>query len=850
MLNDDPGSLILPFCQRLALGKGGQKWYCDPYDELFKGFPMGSGPSRPAESSSSQQPSRRLNESEDASMMLFDALPLGLFQASLDGTLMQVNPAFYALLSYAPTECLDDGSVNLFDDIIAFDSEADRLRATLASEQSLNSCELRLRRSDGILLWVAASLAVHPAHNGTATIISGSLENITVRKLHEEIAIDLETKYRSIFDNAQEGIFQITPGEEFISANPALTAMFGFQDEQDLVHGMRFCDRWLDDQRRQDFRQSLSSAKAVHNFEVAARRQDGREIWIAVTVRTVSDGTGAALYHEGTIEDITSRKLTELELATAYQHLQQAKEAADDAAQAKSDFLALMSHEIRTPLNGILGMAAHLLGGELAEDQRDSLETIHFSGEYLLTILNDVLDFSKLEAGAIELEKAPFQPAKLLSSVTDLLGIQAREKGIELRHELDPASPQTLAADVTRIRQILINLVGNAIKFTEKGSVTIRASVGWIEAITGDCPDTPSLLIEVIDSGIGISEQAIPRLFQSFRQADASITRRFGGTGLGLAICKRLVELMDGKIGCTSQLGAGSTFWFALPVAVQAQATIAESPPSEKHPQPDQASQTNSNTAAPQGLSILVAEDNPINQKVIRAMLERRGHRVQLATNGKIAVDAVTNGDFDLVLMDMLMPEMDGLEATAAIRALDDPRKDIPVIALTANVLQGERDRCAAAGMNAFLSKPVTPAQLFDILAHIGPPSAGESEQAPLPPVLDRSRIAAMSHELGPELLADVIKEYIHDTQSSCSILANRTLSATLAITHAHDLKSTSAGLGLREVQALAGRMESLALNGQWAQAQPLRDHLLQAVERAVAALRDLPPATGNSPKS
>lgn len=795
---------------------------------------MGPGsPPPPSRAKQPAAPQHPLPQPAALPETLFDALPLGLLQATPLGTVLRANAACQALLAYDDPARLGSGAVNFFDHLVAFDSEADRLRATLAQGEPIRGWEIRLRQADGMLLWVAASMALHQGPNEPEVTLSISLENITVRKLHEEIAIDLETKYRSIFDNAQEGIFQITAGEEFISANPALITMFGFDGEQELVHGMRFTDRWTDQDQRQAFRRTLSKGGGVQGFETSAERLDGRAIWIALTARTVTDSTGAVLYHEGTVEDITARKQTELDLAAAHQELQVAKDAADDAAQAKSDFLALMSHEIRTPLNGILGMTSHLLDGQLSDPQRDSLETVHTSGQYLLTILNDILDFSKLEAGAIELEQTPFAPERLISSVCDLLATQARDKDNHLSFALDAAAPRTLIADEIRIRQILINLVGNALKFTEHGQVSIRASVGHLPTVTGDQPDAQSLLIEVTDSGIGISPQAIPRLFQSFRQADASITRRFGGTGLGLAICKRLVELMGGQIGCTSDLGQGSTFWFAIPVEVAE--VQAPPPPAAKPPEPQPLA----------GLSVLVAEDNPINQKVIRAMLERRGHRVLLVSDGQAAVEMVSKQAVDLVLMDMLMPHMDGLEATAAIRTLPAPHNSVPVVALTANVLQGEQDRCIAAGMNAFLSKPVTPSQLFEVMAHVvthPSPVEQPDDSASATPVLDRSRIAAMARELGPDLLADVIAEYRRDARAAVQTLTSRTLSALQAVPQVHDLKSTSAGLGLRQVQEIAGRLEGLALNGQWNQGQALRDQLPAAVERALAAL------TGETP--
>jgi len=400
--------------------------------------------------------------------------------------------------------------------------------------------------------------------------------------------------------------------------------------------------------------------------------------------------------------DITERKKMEEELKSA-------RNIAEQAAKAKADFLSVMSHEIRTPLNSVIGNASLLLSEDLDSHLAEHVEMIKRSGDHLLYLINDILDFNKLEAGKVQLEQRPFSLPQQVQTVIEMSVTNAKLKHIDLTSEISEELNSHYLGDEGRLRQVLLNLVGNAIKFTSAGGVAISVFPGKAFLKNNTSGTVGSVRFEVKDSGIGISEENIPKLFAEFSQADSSTSRRFGGSGLGLSISKKLVEAMNGEIGIVSTEGVGSTFWFEIPLKKSEEVvqTTAEVLTEELDIKP---------------LSVLVAEDNLPNQFLIKTILSKLGHHVEIANNGLEAYEMMqdSNNVFDLVLMDMQMPEMNGLESTQHIRMLPGHEGNVPIIALSANSYEESYEAVIASGMNDYLSKPVNIEALKKTLAKWG----------------------------------------------------------------------------------------------------------------------------------
>ncbi len=411
-----------------------------------------------------------------------------------------------------------------------------------------------------------------------------------------------------------------------------------------------------------------------------------------------------ALAHEAVNAELLNKQ-------TAYQRdLAAARDEALAASTAKSEFLATMSHEIRTPLNGVLGMADLLGETSLTDEQREFVTTLRGSGTVLMTLLNDLLDFSKIEAGRLELERAPFELREMVRRCQSLYVGQAQRKGLRLAVEVDPTLPEWVSGDAVRLTQVLLNLVGNAVKFTSQGEVALR-----VTALPPASADHARMRFAVRDTGIGMSDAARARLFQPFSQGDGSTTRRYGGTGLGLFICKRLVDLMGSEIEVESAPGEGSTFAFSIELGRAERSVSTPPPPAPRHRVRGR---------------VLVAEDDRVNRVLMEHLLKNLGVAPVFVCNGREAVEATARSDFDLVLMDCHMPEMDGFAATRAIREREDGARRTPILACSAGVLSEERARCHEAGMDDFLSKPIDHKRLEDALTRwLGPREVAHDAQ-------------------------------------------------------------------------------------------------------------------------
>jgi PAS domain S-box-containing protein len=493
-----------------------------------------------------------------------------------------------------------------------------------------------------------------------------------------------ELQVRSIMQTAIDAIIATDETGAIISWNQGAAAIFGYSEEEvigksvNLIVPERF--RAMHDAGMKRVVQSGESRLVGQRLELPGLKRDGTEFPTELSLASWTSGDRR--YFTAVLRDITERKRTEKALIAA-------REQAESAAAAKSQFLAQMSHEIRTPLNGVIGMTHMLMDTPLNETQKEYARIVLDSSEGLLGIINDVLDFSKVDAGKMELEAVRFEPVRLMHDTEKAFLVTASKKGITLKTVWQTENQDALLGDPGRIRQVLTNLLGNAIKFTTVGGVTLRAS---IKKSTDS--KIARLRIEVSDTGIGMSKESLARMFQAFSQADSSMSRKYGGTGLGLSISKKLVELMKGEIGVESEEGKGSTFWFELPLPLAP--VIQTKAPEEQLI-----------TVGSRAARILVAEDNTVNLRIALSMLQKAGYKPQGVGNGKEVLAALATTQYDLILMDCQMPELDGYAATRQIRATDSAYKQIPIIAMTANAVQGSEEECLAAGMNAYVSKPV-----------------------------------------------------------------------------------------------------------------------------------------------
>ncbi len=552
--------------------------------------------------------------------------------------------------------------------------------------------------------------------------------DITKRKLADKELRESEIRLRAITDSAYDAILMMDPEGRISYWNPAAERIFGYTRTEvigQMMHSLIAPSRYhaAHNAAFPEFLRTGHGDAVGKTLDLEGRRKDGKGISVQLSLSAIE--LNGAWHAVGIIRDVTEQKLAEKALKTA-------KEAAEVAARAKSEFLANMSHEVRTPMNGILGMVGLLLETNLSEDQRLYANAAHASGKALLAMLNDILNFSQMEAGKLEIHTQDFSLRALLDDFMGMMSQQAHQKGLVLGCVVTPEVPVDLQGDPGHLRQILTNLTANAIKFTPAGSVAIRVSV------VSEAPGEVRLRFAVRDTGIGIPTDKLGRLFERFSQVDGSSTRAYGGMGLGLAISKQLTELMDGEIGVESQEGQGSEFWFTALLAKRSIGIPACAPLSGECQRDDNfssdlpkvASERELSTSKPvstpgstldRGLTparILVVEDNFTNQQVAVGILKKLGFRAEVAVNGAEAVKALETSPYDLVLMDVQMPVMDGLEATRAIRDSQSRvlNHQIAIVAMTAHALRGDREKCLQAGMDDYLKKPIERSDLVAIL--------------------------------------------------------------------------------------------------------------------------------------
>jgi PAS domain S-box-containing protein len=748
---------------------------------------------------------------------------------ALDGTVRFWNRASELLYGYSTEEAQGK---NLLDLIIPPDMRegvTEAIRQMAESGEPIPASELVLMRKDGSPVPVFSSHALVTPLGQQPELFCLDID-LTHLKHAEEALIQSEALYHSLVETSQDLIWQTDDQGRYTYLNLAWEQVFGYPLEEML--GRKFSDFQSPDQAARDLIEfgRILEGNSASGYETAHIGKSGNEIHLVFNALFTCDEHGNIIGTSGTAYDITERKRAEQELLHA-------KAAAEAATIAKSYFLANMSHEIRTPMNGVIGLIELLINTELSEEQRTYAELIKQSGKNLVQLISDILDFSKIEAHRIELEIRDFNLHLEISGISDLFSPVAREKGLAFHVETDPDVPRHVRGDAARLRQILTNLIGNAVKFTGEGSIVLRIC----REAEDDRHTTLRFLIQ--DSGIGIAADKHDSIFEPFIQGDGSTTRKYGGTGLGLTISRQLAEMMDGKVGLESAEGEGATFWFTVVLEKpeghfsDVTARLQEWCGGRSVNDTKQTFPSSSPTHMPPGgmegecgtLSrILLAEDDLTNQMVTWTILTKSGYRVDVANNGAEALKMLEENDYSLVLMDCMMPVMNGYDATAVIR---DPESavrnhDIPVIALTAKALREDHDYCLRVGMNEFLSKPLEISDLLAMLTRwipddralesgtVAQASTGDSGSLNTE-IFDRD--AFMRRNLGDlEISRDVAAVFIEHRREYMEAIQGALAGHDAAALResAHKLKGASANVSLLRLSETARLIESDAETG------------------------------------
>jgi two-component system sensor histidine kinase/response regulator len=875
---------------------------------------------------------------------LVERVPVGIYSVTPDGNFLLANPALRTMLGYAADD--DLSGANLERDH-AHRQQRMVFKRMLEDRDEVRAFESTWRRRDGSTIHVSQNATVTRNEAGEIVSYEGLIEDISERKRAQEDLRETRERYRQLVENANDIIYRCDAYGHFTYVNPTVRKILGYT-EPELI-GKHFLELVVPEHREvaEAFYKIQFQTKmpnTYYEFPVLAKNR--KVVWMGQNVQTVVTGEWI-LGFQAVARDVSERKQMETELA-------QARDTALASARLKSEFLANMSHEIRTPMNGVIGMTDVLLAGRLTAEQRDIAITIRSSAEAMLTLVDDILDLSKIEAGKLTIQTSDFDLDELVDGITDIFAERAASKGLKFRAVIYPDVYRHLHGDAMRLRQVLLNLVGNAVKFTETGEVSLSVMR------EKDSGGQTELWFLINDTGIGISEADQARLFTPFVQADGSTTRRFGGTGLGLAISKQLVDMMGGRIGVASSPGEGSTFWFtatfqrderedvsrrslisgtrvvlydsnelnrlvlrrhltsssvdveevtsaeqalgalrrgasephpfdAIVLEMQLDSTdgitvaraIHADPLIQKTPivlitgigrrksdvdffkaekidmfvmKPVRRAQLASALAqvieveeAPVSAAddllkpveetprkILVVEDNVINQKVAVGQLKVLGYESDVVNNGADAIEAVRRRPYDLILLDCQMPDIDGYDVARAIRQLGKATRRIPIVAMTAHTMDGEREKCLAAGMDDYLAKPVSTQRLGAALVRW----LGTREE-----VVDREKIAGLQQlaRANPTFMRDITGLFredavirIHELRDS----AARSDAATLQRA-AHALKSSSGNIGASRMYSLCATIESSARQGSLAGVGEMVEQLAAELDRALKALSE-----------
>jgi len=652
-----------------------------------------------------------------------------------------VNDAFVSMMGYAAGEVLGRNPWDFRTGPSTDPTVVGTIRSRLLAGQSYKG-EIFSYAKDGRGFWLR--LDVQPVRDpaGALRHFITIETDITEEKRAAEALRLSEERWQLAVDGSDDGVWDWDIAADTMWFSPRWKSLIGytaeeFADNYDAWRQALHPDDWPWVQATLDA--YLIRRTETYAVEFRMQHKNGSWRWILARGKARFSPEGRPLRMIGTHTDVTSWRETEVALRTAREQSEQFNEQLESAiaraqqsaveanlaSQAKSEFLAVMSHEIRTPMNAVIGFTSLLLDTQLSAEQRDWVRTVRGSGEALLTIINDILDFSKIESGRLELEQQPVSVRQCMDDVLSLLSELARKKGLALNAIVDPRIPTWITTDGTRLRQVLLNLVSNALKFTDHGGVKVR-----IAGETGAGGE--SLLgFSVCDTGPGIPADRLDRLFKPFSQADSSTTRKYGGTGLGLAICKSLAKLLGGSIEVTESTAAGTTFHFSIacvPCDMMPDILISDLAPAGSGvsedalvgPPPPRADE---NAVRPPPLHILVAEDNPVNQKLLQHLLVRLGYEAEFVSNGIECLEMLNRGNYDIVLMDCQMPEMDGYEATKRVRTGEggERHRAVRIIALTAHAMAGDREKCLDSGMDDYLTKPIQPAKLVAAFEQVKP---------------------------------------------------------------------------------------------------------------------------------